>query len=117
MDPSRWRLGKPLQLTAQVIPIALAHFKLPGFFQERQKVVKAADRCVILAIDPGYLLAGRTEQESFFQQGERDLLAKPPASQTVIGGRERSGLRDQPQEQSFDFLHKRLLWIGGTFSL
>lgn len=91
---------------AQVNPVAVADLEPTDLFQQRLEVVKAADGCVVLAVDPRDLLADRTQQKSFSQPVEGDLLDEPAASQPLIGRSERSRTGDSLEEHSFDLSDK-----------
>ena len=106
-----------MEPTTQVNPIALSDLELPDLFQEGLEVVKAVDGWVVRAVDPGELLADRTQQESLFHPIEENGLAKPSAGQPVIGGREGGCPGDQGKKHFFDFMDKSRLWVRGKFGL
>jgi hypothetical protein len=99
-------LSEPVELVTEVNPIAVADLEPTDLFQQRLEVVKAADGGVILSVDPGDLLADRTQQKSFFQPVEGDLLDEPAAGQLLIGRSERSRTGDPLEEHSFDLSDK-----------
>ena len=99
-------MSEPVELVTEVNPIAVADLEPTDLFQQRLEVVKAADGGVVLSVDPGDLLADRTQQKSLFDPLEGDLLDEPATSQPLIGRSERSRSGDSLEEHSFDLSHK-----------